>query len=60
MLLKDRHTAGSSLSSCIPAAVKESEHRRKICAIEKTNVVASVWGTEFIEFLAAASYFVPG
>ena len=33
-------------------------HRRRINTKEKAKVVASVWGTEFIPFLAAlASYF---
>ena len=28
-------------------------HRRRINTQEKANVVAAVWGTEFIQFLAA-------
>ena len=28
-------------------------HRRRICTEDKGNVVAAVWGAEFIQFLAA-------
>ena len=35
------------------------KHRRRICTEEKAKVVAAVWGTAFIQILAALSYFVP-
>ena len=34
------------------------DHRRRIYTEEKAKVVATVWGTEHIQFLA--SYFAPG
>ena len=34
-------------------------HRRWIKTEEKAKVVASVWGAEFIQFLAALSCFAP-
>ena len=32
-------------------------HRRRLKTKEKANVVASVWGEEFIQFLAALTIF---
>ena len=43
------------------ATQKGKEHRRRIYTDEKAKVVASVWGTEFIQFLTTlAQYFAPG
>ena len=35
-------------------------HQRRINTKEKAKVVASVWGTEYIQFLAALTVFAPG
>ena len=39
----------------MPARVEREllSHRRRIYTEEKAKVVAAVWGTEFIDFLAA-------
>ena len=34
----------------------DENHRRKIYSEEKANVVAAVWGTEFIKFLATQDF----
>ena len=34
-----------------------ANHRRRINTKEKANVVAAVWGTELIQFLAALAIF---
>ena len=39
--------------SAICSCLKPLPHRRRIYTEEKAMVVASVWGKEFIQFLAA-------
>ena len=39
---------------------ERSGHRRRIYTKEKVHVVAAVWGTKFIKFLAALACFAPG
>ena len=36
-----------------PAIIQSENHRRRINTEEKAKVVAAVWGTELIQFLAA-------
>ena len=38
---------------CLDTGISTSIHRRRINTGEKAKVVAAVWGTEFIQFLAA-------
>ena len=45
----DNYCRGASKS----AGERAREHRRRIYTEEKAKVVAAVWGTEFIQFLAA-------
>ena len=33
------------------------DHRRRIYTVDKAKVIAAVWGTKFIEFLAALAIF---
>ena len=52
------HTAGYRYKRCLIDISSSSiadggDHRRRIKAEEKTKVVPAVWGTEFIQFLAA-------
>ena len=42
---------------CWAEPLMHHSHRRRIYAEEKANVVAVVWGTELIQFLAALAIF---
>ena len=40
-----------------PSCLYGLHHRRRIYTEDKAKIVASVWGTEFIELLAAQVFF---
>ena len=53
-----REVTGIACLTCLGMTTKSWPHRRRIKTEEKANVVAAVWGIEFIP--CRASYFAPG
>ena len=45
-----------TLPTCL-TCMQQLSHRRRIITEEKAKIVAAVWGTELIQFLAAITIF---